>query len=213
MTKLSRRTLLVGAAGLAAASGAARAAKSKTTARFDLDRFVEDVRLALPEGQAAVEDVLARAVSEPGAVAAALGEPTEVGPQEIYRSPDLTILKVLWAPLMVLPVHNHNMWATIGIYSGREDNILWARTGDVVEASGAASLSEREVYSLPTDAIHSVSNPLQRIAGAIHIYGGDFYAAPRSMWDPETLHEKPHDLEYMRQIFRDANERFQASRG
>jgi hypothetical protein len=26
-----------------------------------------------------------------------------------------------------------------------------------------------------------------RVAGAIHVYGDDFFAASRSEWDPETL--------------------------
>jgi predicted metal-dependent enzyme (double-stranded beta helix superfamily) len=28
--------------------------------------------------------------------------------------------------MSVMP-HNHEMWAVIGIYTGREDNILWRR--------------------------------------------------------------------------------------
>ena len=35
--------------------------------------------------------------------------------------------------MTVMP-HNHNMWAAIGIYTGREDNILWRRVPD--EPSG-----------------------------------------------------------------------------
>jgi len=34
-----------------------------------------------------------------------------------------------------------------------------------------------------------------RVAGAIHVYGGDFFAASRSEWDPETLLEQPFDKE------------------
>jgi len=208
-TYLSRRNFLVGAAGLAVASSARGQSN-----RFDLDRFVEDVRLANREADAqrAIEEVLARAVSQPSRVLEALGEPTAVGPLPIYSSPDLTILNVVWAPLMVLQPHNHLMWATIGIYTGREDNIIWERRGDVVEASGAASLSESEIFSLPDDAIHSVTNPIPRLTAAIHIYGGDFFAAERSEWDPELLTEHPQDFEEVQQRFRDANERFQATR-
>ena len=201
-TYLPRRDFLTGVASLAV-SGLALGQSN----RFDLDRFIEDVRLANGEGgQGAVEDVLARAVSQPGHVLKALGEPTAVGPLPIYRSPDLTILNVVWAPLMVLQPHNHLMWATIGIYTGREDNIIWERRGNVVEASGAASLS------VPDDAIHSVTNPIPRLTGAIHIYGGDFFTAERSEWDPELLTEHLQDFEEVRQRFRDANERFQATR-
>lgn len=39
--------------------------------------------------------------------------------------------------------HNHRMWAVIGIYTGREDNIFWRRvTGNVdgrIEAAGSRS--------------------------------------------------------------------------
>lgn len=182
--------------------------------QFDLERFVEEVKLANGEAdaQGAIEAVLARAVSQPGRVLASLGEPAAVGPLPIYSSPNLTILNVVWAPLMVLQPHNHLMWATIGIYTGREDNIIWKRSGDVVEASGAASLSEGEIFSLPDDAIHSVTNPIPRLTAAIHIYGGDFFAAERSEWDPESLTEHPQDLDEVRQRFRDANERFQTTK-
>jgi predicted metal-dependent enzyme (double-stranded beta helix superfamily) len=104
------------------------------------------------------------------------------------------------------------MWASIGIYTGREDNILWQRRSGMVEAVGGASLSEKEVFPLPTDAVHSVINPIRRLTGAIHIYGGDFFDTPRSEWDPETLRERPFDLESARASFREASERFGSGR-
>jgi predicted metal-dependent enzyme (double-stranded beta helix superfamily) len=113
---------------------------------------------------------------------------------------------------MVLLPHNHNMWASIGIYTGREDNIIWQHSDGVIEASRAASLSEREVFGLTSDAIHSVTNPVERLTGAIHIYGGDFFKSGRSEWDPETLRERPYDLEGALRLFREANERFKAIR-
>ena len=121
--------------------------------------------------------MLARAVSQPRSVLAGLGEPTEVGIHTLYRAPDLTILNVIWAPMMVLLPHDHRMWATIGIYTGREDNILWNRSGEFVQGSSATAIAERQVFDLPDTAIHSVINPIPRLTGAIHIYGGDFLAS------------------------------------
>ena len=189
-------------------------AASGSPPRFDLDEFVRDVRRARAErdAQRAVQEVLARAVSEPRSVILGIGEPRAAGIHELYRAADLTILNVVWAPLMILLPHEHLMWATIGIYSGREDNILWKRTGSRVEACGACSLREQEVFSLPEDAVHSVTNPIQRMTGALHIYGGDFFATPRSEWDAETLLEQPFDLERARRTFEDANRRFEAGR-
>ena len=53
-------------------------------------------------------------------------------------------------------------------------------------------------------------NPLRVFTGAIHIYGGDFFGTPRSDWDPETLQERPYDVERARKLIADANERWLA---
>jgi hypothetical protein len=47
---------------------------------------------------------------------------------------------------------------------------------------------------------------------AIHVYGGDFFAPPRprSEWDPETLVERPWDMEDTRRLFAEAEARFRA---
>jgi predicted metal-dependent enzyme (double-stranded beta helix superfamily) len=210
---VSRRTFLAGGTGLAASLGAsARAERSARppSANFDVERLVEDLQRAGKEtdGQKAVHAVLERAVSAPGPLLEGLGEPRDAGIHTLHRAADLTILNVVWAPLMVLLPHNHQMWATIGIYTGREDNIIWRSAGPRVDAVKAASLSAREVFDLPDDAIHSVVNPVPRLTGAIHVYGGDFFAAPRSEWDSETLRERPFDLERARRVFREAARRF-----
>lgn len=216
-TRLSRRMFLAGAAGLSATTGTSMTAYGKQQAEnaaLDVERFVENVKLARLEtdSQKAIEEILSRVVSNPSAVLKGIGEPTEAGIHTVYRADDLTILNVIWAPLMVLLPHNHNMWASIGIYTGREDNIIWERRGEVIDASRAASLSEREVFGLPSDVIHSVTNPIERLTGAIHIYGGDFFKPGRSEWDPEALRERPFDLEAARRTFREANERFKLTR-
>jgi len=46
--------------------------------------------------------------------------------------------------------------------------------------------------------------------GGIHVYGGDFFAMPRSEWTPDTLEERPYDVERAKQVFADANERWRA---
>lgn len=201
---LSRRSLIAGAAGLLMTG------RTTANSTFDIDGFVDDIRMARLEsdGQRAVEEILGRAVSQPGAVLAGLGEPQQAGIHTLYADDDVTILNVIWAPLMVLLPHNHNMWASIGVYTGRENNVIWKRKGDVVEATGAIALSEKDVFGLQTDAIHSVTNPIGRLTGAIHIYGGNFFAPGRSEWDAETLRERPFDLQAAREEFRKASERF-----
>ena len=96
---------------------------------FDLDRFFADCQDAVSADAShkLVRQVVARAVSEPGAVLAALGEPERAGINVIYRTPNLTVLNLIWGPGMTIMPHDHRMWAVIGIYTGREDNIYWRR--------------------------------------------------------------------------------------
>jgi predicted metal-dependent enzyme (double-stranded beta helix superfamily) len=177
---------------------------------FDLDRFVEDCKTcaARERSSGAIRELVARHVSDPAAVLKALGEPTRAGLAKLYHSADLTILNVIWAPRMTLLPHDHRMWAVIGIYTGREDNIFWCRKGgeyNRIEASGARALSTKETDALPDDVIHSVTNPIPRLTGAIHVYGGDFFGTPRSEWDPERLSEEPCDIPRIMRLFEDAN--------
>ena len=66
-------------------------------------------------------------------------------------------------------------------------------------------MGERDVEPLGRDIIHAVTNPLPRLTGAIHVYGGDFFAASRSEWDPETLLEQRFDMEKNLRLFEQAN--------
>lgn len=176
---------------------------------FDLDRFADNCRTALAAeggGHRAVREVVARAVSEPGAVLAGLGEPQRAGVNKLYCTSDLTILNLVWGPHMTLMPHNHRMWAVIGIYTGREDNIFWRRLdGGKVEAAGAKALGVRDCTVLGRDIIHSVTNPIPRLTGAIHVYGGDFFAMERSEWDPETLAEQRYDVAKNLRLFEESN--------
>lgn len=180
---------------------------------FDLDRFIADCRAAvsLDGTHKSVREIVAGTVCEPAAVIAGLGAPARAEVQKLYNSPELTILNVIWGAGMTIMPHNHLMWAVIGIYTGREDNIFWRRLpeedGGCIEAAGAKSLGAGDVEPLGRDIIHTVTNPLPRFTGAIHVYGGDFFAASRSEWDPETLLEQPFNMQKNLQLFEKANAR------
>lgn len=178
---------------------------------MDIEQLIQDCALAADDAAPtrAVREILARAVADPAALLQALGEPEQAGIQRLHVSDELTVLNVVWAPRMTLMPHNHNMWATIGVYGGREDNIFWRRLPDDakgrVEAAGAKSLGPKDVRPLGEDIIHSVTNPTARLTGAIHVYGGDFFSQERSEWDPESLEERPYDIEKNVRYFDEVN--------
>ncbi len=166
---------------------------------FDIDQFAADCRAAMAErGSEAIREVVRRAVSEPHEILRALGEPTGAAADVLFRTSELTILNVIWGARQWTLPHNHNHRAVIGMYGGGEDNIFWRRlpkdSKGRVEAAGAQALRHGDVAVLGRDIIHSVTNPLDGLSMALHVYDGDFIAAAgKSCWDAEALTEAPYD--------------------
>ena len=180
---------------------------------FETEGFIEECRAALkkPDAHSTVKELVARAVAEPSQVLRALGEPKLAGIETIYRADDLTILKIAWGPHMKLFPHDHRMWAVVGIYGGREDNKFYRRSEDGLTQHGSKLLDTKDTVPLGETIIHSVSNPLDKITSAIHVYGGDFFETPRSEWDPETFEEHPYDVEHTMRVFEESNRGLQGS--
>jgi predicted metal-dependent enzyme (double-stranded beta helix superfamily) len=171
----------------------------------DLDALFADLADAVREDapQLAVRDVLQRAVERRSELAAALPcERAEFVP--LVSTPEITIIKTVWAPGMHVPPHDHRMGGAIAVFTGKEDNQYWRRAGGGIERSGGKELAAGDVGLMGTDLIHSVTAPLTREwTGAIHVYGGDFVAQERSMWIDGV--EEPSDAARTAAIFEAAN--------
>jgi predicted metal-dependent enzyme (double-stranded beta helix superfamily) len=176
---------------------------------FSTEQLIADCQNALNEQSPdqAIKEIVGRAVSNPADVEHALGVPKKAEIISLYRSETLTILNVIWAPGMSIYPHDHRMWAVIGLYGGREDNAFYRREPKGIVKASARQLDTGDTVLLGAPTIHSVTNPLNQFTGAIHIYGGDFFAVPRSEFDAETFEERPYDVEKAKRVFLDANER------
>jgi predicted metal-dependent enzyme (double-stranded beta helix superfamily) len=178
-----------------------------------IESFVEACTTARlgGDGQHAATDLMREVFGDRQARARLFGEPDRSGIFPLHRSEHLTFLNVVWKPGMNVGPHNHQTWAVIGMYCGRENNIFWRRLRDEnatrIEAAGAKSFGVGEVMPLGHDIIHSVQNPIDRFSAAIHIYGGDFFALARSEWDAEHLTERPYDMAANQARFFDLAER------
>lgn len=160
--------------------------------RFDKDQFVADCLAAVNSGDRAqkqVKELVDRAVANPSGISAEVGDATLDPMTTIWhRSDELTVLHIVWPPEVELFPHDHNMWAVIGIYGGREDNQFYRRIeGGRIEPHIGKTITERGVIGLGSDVVHSVSNPTREWTAALHVYGADFYSTPRTMWSGETL--------------------------
>lgn len=178
----------------------------------DRDALVAECVQALrePEPRLAAREVLRRAL---GSGALVPRDDLKVGINVLHHAPDLTVLEVVWPPLMSLWPHDHRMWAAIAVYGGREDNAFFRRERGGIVAAGGRTLEEGDVLLLGDDAVHAVHNPLRAYTGAIHVYGGDFINEPRSQWDPQTLAEQAFDLAALHAEFARAEAAFRADPG
>jgi ornithine cyclodeaminase/alanine dehydrogenase-like protein (mu-crystallin family) len=68
--------------------------------QFEVEGLIEACRAAVAngDGERAVRELVAEAVSDVGAVVAGLREREDAGPVTLYRDAGLTILDFAWAP-------------------------------------------------------------------------------------------------------------------
>ena len=83
--------------------------------------------IAETEPRLAIRSVLERALAS-SELADTVGS-LEPGLNVLHNTAELTVLNVVWPPLVSLFPHEHRMWAAIGIYGGREDNAFYRRDG------------------------------------------------------------------------------------
>ena len=117
---------------------------------FEEEQIIADCRAALDEtdAQAAIDEIVKKAVSAPAEIMRALGQPQLAGVETVYRAPDRTILNLHWGPRMDLFPHDHRMWAVIGIYGGREDNTFYRRSDDDMLQVRTDILSQNLPYDI-----------------------------------------------------------------
>jgi predicted metal-dependent enzyme (double-stranded beta helix superfamily) len=182
---------------------------------FEKEGFIESCRAALNDSdpRGAIDDLVARAVRAPGELMRSLGEPQRAGFNVLYKGEDLTILNLCWGPRLQVQPHDHRMWAVIGIYAGREENAFYQRSDRGLDRHGTRELNAGDTARLGRNVIHAVTNPLDQVTAAIHVYGGDFFGTARSEWDPQTLQERPYDSAATMRLFEESNARLSALPG
>lgn len=179
---------------------------------FAIDDFVGaclDAVRGEGHGGQAVREVLDRTLSRPSRIEAAVGQPTDIPLFATWhRSDELTILHVVWPPSVDLFPHDHQMWATIGLYGGREDNAFFRRRPDErLDPSGTTTLGTGDTVVLGRETVHAVANPSTEWTAAIHCYGGDYFGVPRSMWPDADGPSESFDVRRLSRVLEDAAER------
>ena len=168
---------------------------------FDPDRFVSECQAAVTSADPvdAVRTIVATSLTD----SASIGDGYEV----LVSSPALTVQRIPWPPGLVTSVHEHRMWAVIGVYRGGELNHFYERTPGGLTKCGERAVVSGEVLVLDADVIHAVENPRREVTAALHVYGGDILGVERNAWGPDGR-EVPYgdDLSSFLSLFEPMND-------
>ncbi|WP_321803478.1 cysteine dioxygenase [Burkholderia sp. BCC1988] len=107
-----------------------------------------------------------------------------------------SVVSFVWGPGQKTPIHNHTVWALIGMLRGgeRAESFELGLPSRPMRSVGVEYLEPGIVESISpkTGDIHRVSNMYEdRISISIHVYGGNIGRISRHVFDPETSMLKP----------------------
>lgn len=100
-----------------------------------------------------------------------------------------SVVSFVWGPGQKTPVHNHTVWALIGMMRGSEkaESFSEPEAGKPMQLLGSEYLQPGDVdmVSPRIGDIHRVSNAFDdRVSISIHVYGGNIGRIARHVFDP-----------------------------
>ena len=167
---------------------------------------VNEIRTTADSPQAAVEKIrpyFATLLNDPNWLPERYQQPAELeggmgrktGMWLLYRSGDggLAFSALVLSPGTKTPVHNHLAWGLVGLYKGRQSEVVFERTDDGAH-EGFAQLDIREVNELapgdfyelmPENDIHQVETTSDETSVSLHLLGNDNGCIWRHQFQPE----------------------------
>ncbi|WP_295492688.1 cysteine dioxygenase [uncultured Ralstonia sp.] len=102
-----------------------------------------------------------------------------------------SVASFVWGPGQKTPIHNHTVWALIGMLRGGERAEVFevGEPDQPMRSLGIDYLTPGtvECISPRTGDIHRVSNAYEdRVSISVHIYGGNIGRISRHVFDPQT---------------------------
>jgi len=151
---------------------------------FDAEEFVMACRRARDDSDptGAVADLLSAALADGPSIDRQLGSTVKREPDTLFSSPELTVQRIVWPAGVRSNVHEHRMWAVVGVYAGAEVNLYFERTSGGLASVGGCEIEQGDVVILKDDVIHSAANPRRQWTAGLHVYGGDILGAERNAW-------------------------------
>ena len=137
---------------------------------------------ACAEDADAALSLTAAAVRESGGLLATIA--SQPAPWYFLADPSLTVFATRSAPGTGSAPHSHGLWAVVACLSGQEGSRTYEVEDGQLTECGQRRLAAGEAHSLDADAIHAVFNCWSEPNIVLHVYGGDFLKAAKTVYDP-----------------------------
>ena len=161
-------------------------------AEFNLDEFIQAARdAAVSEGPTkSTLALVKKTVADHEAVAAGIGK-FETDDEVLFEDSSVSIWHVRFQPGILVPPHNHQMPAFIGVYKGTEENQLFRNDGSGLTHVATKAIGPGDTLSIGHNGIHAVQALNNEPSEAIHVYLGKLTTVERSLFDWETGEASP----------------------
>jgi 3-mercaptopropionate dioxygenase len=176
--------------------------------------FIDSVRRTIgvaDSAAAAIERIRPRfadLLADPGWLPSAYREPAPesgmgggIGQWLLYRAGDgsLSLFSLVVPAGAQTPVHDHLAWGLVGLYSGSQDEEIFAREAGVLRLSERRSLEPGDFYALipPRDDIHRVRTTSSEASVSLHLLTNDTGCVWRHAYDPDSGAERPFRSGYV----------------
>lgn len=160
---------------------------------FSLETFIAEAReaAAAPDPVTTIDALFARRFADPASLAAAMPDFAE---DEVLLHEDATVS--IWherfLPTEILPPHNHAVPAAIGVYAGRERNVLYRQGGPKgLTRCGALDLGPGDTYLFGATDMHTVQALDGEPSLGLHVYLGPLTQAERHLYEWDSLRPLP----------------------
>ena len=170
-------------------------------AQFSLENFVAAAReAAVCEGPSkATLALMKRTFAQPGSIAAKIGA-YDKDDEILFEDSTVSIQYVRFKPGILVPPHDHQIPAFIGVYQGVEENRMYRVDDTGLTHLTTKNIGPGDVLSIGPNGIHAVQALNNEASEAIHVYLGKLTTVERSLFDWETGASTPFTDENYNQL-------------
>ena len=156
-------------------------------APFRLNDFLQAARdAAVSDGPSkATLALMKKTFAEPGNIAAGIGD-FDKDEEILFEDNTVSIQYVRFQPGLLVPPHDHQIPAFIGVYEGVEENRLYRLDDSGLTHVKTKNTGPGDVLSIGPNGFHAVQALNNQPSQAIHVYLGKLTTVERSLFDWET---------------------------